>query len=122
MANTKESLLESEVTVVCDFSENYSFVLLDEAQSYHWNSSQATVHPFVVFFTEENTLQHYSSECLEHNNVAVHLFQQKLIDLLKFENRLIFFYFSNGSAAQYKNKKNFSNLCYHQRDFGIDAG
>ncbi|GBM63446.1 hypothetical protein AVEN_272509-1 [Araneus ventricosus] len=110
MANTKESLLESEVTVVCDFSEN------------HWNSSQATVHPFVVFFTEENTLQHYSSECLEHNNVAVHLFQQKLIDLLKFENRLNFFYFSNGSAAQYKNKKNFSNLCYHQRDFGIDAG
>ncbi|GBM76603.1 hypothetical protein AVEN_13304-1 [Araneus ventricosus] len=93
MANTKESLLESEVTVLCDFSENYSFVLLDEAQSYHWNSSQATVHPFVVFFTEENTLQHYSSECLEHNNVAVHLFQQKLIDLLKFENRLNFFLF-----------------------------
>ncbi|GBL88740.1 hypothetical protein AVEN_158878-1 [Araneus ventricosus] len=95
MANTKENLSESEVAVVCDFSENYSFVLLDEAQSYHWNSSQATVHPFVVFFTEENTLQHYSSiisECLEHNNIAVHLFQQKLIDLLKFENRLKFFF------------------------------
>ncbi|GBM94828.1 hypothetical protein AVEN_160430-1 [Araneus ventricosus] len=39
MANTKENLSESEVAVVCDFSENYSFVLLDEAQSYHWNSS-----------------------------------------------------------------------------------
>ncbi|GBL98192.1 hypothetical protein AVEN_268277-1 [Araneus ventricosus] len=56
MANTMKSLSESEVAVVCDFSENYSFVLLDKAQSYHWNSSQATVHPFVVFFTEENTL------------------------------------------------------------------
>ncbi|GBN27143.1 hypothetical protein AVEN_172052-1 [Araneus ventricosus] len=97
MANTKENLSESEVVVVCDFSENYSFVLLDEAQSYHWNSSQATVHLFVVFFTEENTLQHYSSiiisECLEHNNIAIHLFQQKLSDLLKFENSLNFLFF-----------------------------
>ncbi|GBM52467.1 hypothetical protein AVEN_36318-1 [Araneus ventricosus] len=94
---TKESLSESEVAIVCDFSENYSFVLQDEAQSYHWNSSQATVHPFVVYFTEENTLQHYRfiiiSERLEHNTVAAYLFQQRLIDFLKlkFENRLIFF-------------------------------
>ncbi|GBN52077.1 hypothetical protein AVEN_142652-1 [Araneus ventricosus] len=35
MANTKEILSESEVAVVCDFPESYSFVLQDEAQSYH---------------------------------------------------------------------------------------
>lgn len=128
MAHTKENLSESEVAVICDFSENYSFVLQDEAQSYHWNRAQATVHPFVVYFRGEKIVQHYSiviiSECLEHNTVAVHLFQQKLIDSLKlkFKNKLKkIFYFSDGSAAQYKNRKNFVNLCHHKKDFGIDA-
>ena len=30
-------------------------------------------------------------------------------------------YFSDGSAAQYKNKYNLVNLCTHKRDFGSDA-
>ena len=30
-------------------------------------------------------------------------------------------YFSDGSAAQYKNRKNFVNLCYHKEDFGVQA-
>lgn len=128
MTHTKENLSESEVAVVCDFSENYSFVLQDEAQSYHWNSAQATVHPFVIYYREENNVRHFSfviiSDCLQHNTVAVHLFQKKLINFLKskFKNGLTkIFYFSDGSAAQYKNKKNFLNLCCHERDFGIHA-
>ena len=31
------------------------------------------------------------------------------------------FYFSDGAAAQYKNSKNFINLCHHEIDFGIPA-
>ena len=30
-------------------------------------------------------------------------------------------YFSDGSAPQYKNRKNFLNLCLHQEDFGVSA-
>jgi len=30
-------------------------------------------------------------------------------------------YFSDGAASQYKNCKNFSNLCYHEKDFGVKA-
>jgi len=30
-------------------------------------------------------------------------------------------YFSDGVASQYKNRKNFLNLCYHEKDFGIRA-
>ena len=30
-------------------------------------------------------------------------------------------YFSDGSAAQYKNRKNFVNLCFHKEDFGVQA-
>ena len=31
------------------------------------------------------------------------------------------FFFSDGCAAQYKNCKNFTNLCYHFLDFGVHA-
>ena len=30
-------------------------------------------------------------------------------------------YFSDGCAAQYKNYKNFLNLCYHKDEFGLNA-
>ena len=31
------------------------------------------------------------------------------------------FYFSDGAAAQYKNRKNFTNLAYHEEDYGVPA-
>ena len=30
-------------------------------------------------------------------------------------------YFSDGAASQYKNRKNFLNLCFHKSDFGVPA-
>jgi hypothetical protein len=38
-----------EFVVLCDFAENYSFILQDEAQGSHWNNAQATIHPLVVY-------------------------------------------------------------------------
>ena len=38
------SLQPGEIVVVGDFSENYSFVLQDAAQGFHWNNAQATLH------------------------------------------------------------------------------
>ena len=34
----KTELKEGELLVVCDFAENYSFVVQDEIQSFHWNN------------------------------------------------------------------------------------
>ena len=31
------------------------------------------------------------------------------------------FYFSDGCTGQYKNCKNFMNLCHHSVDFGFEA-
>lgn len=130
----KSLLLDNEVIVQCDFAENYSFVLQDEAQGFHWTNSMATVHPCVIYFNKtdddgKKVLVHKSvvfiSDCLTHNTVLVHLFQKKLIFFLKNElkpNLEKVYYFSDGSAAQYKNRKNFSNLCYHEEDFdGVKA-
>ena len=63
--------------MIADFSENYSFVLQDAAQGFHWNNSQATIHPFVIYYKESDKLKHISyvviSDCLRHDTVAVHM-------------------------------------------------
>lgn len=128
MNNKKEELREDECIVVCDFSENYAFVLQDSVQGVHWNNNQATVHPFAIYYRTDNGdigIKSFViiSECLHHDTIAVHAFQNHLIHFIK-ENivkiRKII-YFSDGAGAQYKNKKNFANLTHHVKDFGLAA-
>ena len=72
--------------MIGDFSENYSFVLQDAAQGFHWNNSQATIHPFVAYYRDSKELCHLSyvviSDCNHHDTVAVHLFQKHFIEYL----------------------------------------
>lgn len=77
--NVKTSLAAGEFLISCDFAENYTFVLQSEAQGYHWNNKQATIHPFVLYYkNEQNILDHFSfvviSECLIHNLVLQFIF------------------------------------------------
>ena len=52
LSEKKESLTHGDFLVIADFSENYSFVVQDEVQSFHWNNLQATVHPFLCYYRE----------------------------------------------------------------------
>ena len=64
------------------------------------------------------------SENKEHDTIAVHLFQRKLVSFLTehFGSKpKIIIYMSDGCAGQYKNCYNFSNLCHHVEDFGVPA-
>lgn len=122
----KEKLGQGEMLVIGDFSENYSFIVQDAAQSFHWNNCQATIHPYVIYYRQDNKLMHKSfvaiSECNQHDVIAVNLFQTRLIEFLKLSHQITkIFYFSDGCAGQYKNRKNFLNLSYHQEDFKVDA-
>ena len=60
---------------------------------------------------------------MHHDTIAVHLFQKNLVQFLqeKFSKVDKILYFSDGSAAQYKNQKNFVNLCYHKEDFWVQV-
>jgi hypothetical protein len=49
-------LRSGEFVVLCVFAENYSFVSQDEAQVFHWNNAQATIHPFVIYFKKSGAL------------------------------------------------------------------
>ena len=127
----KDTLKDGEFLVVPDFSENYSFVVQDEIQSFHRNNSSATIHPFVCYYMDKGKLANLCymyiiiSKSLQHDTIAVHLFQSKLVEFLtqqcggKKPQKIM--YMSDGCAAKYKNCKNFSNLCYHFEDFGVKA-
>ena len=124
--DVKDNLQIGEFLVLLDFAENYAFVLQDAAQGFHWNNAQATIHPFVCYYRSDDTLKHISyvviSDCMKHDTVSVHLFQRNLVRFLKdrFDatpSKMI--YFSDGAASQYKNRKNFSNLCHHVEDFEV---
>lgn len=53
----------------------------------------------------------------------VYSFLQELIPAIQEEHPTLkkIHYFTDGCAAQYKNKFNFLNLCHHRVDFGVDA-
>jgi hypothetical protein len=61
----KCNLQSGEFVVLCDFAENYSFVLQDEAQGFHWNNAQATIHQLVIYFKKSDALN------TEHENLVM---------------------------------------------------
>ena len=85
---TKNNLELDEGLLVMDFSENYSFVVQDAAQGYHWENSQCTLHPFVFYFKmQDSTIGHESfcfiSNSTKHSTAMVYTFLKKLIPHLK---------------------------------------
>ena len=125
--DAKNNLKENEMVVVLDFAENFSFVIQDEVQSFHWNNAQVTIHPFVGYYRENNDIKHIKfvviSECNTHDTVQVHLFLKKFLVFVKekLPNISHMNYYSDGCAGQYKNCKNFLNLCHHEIDFSLTA-
>ena len=58
----EENLLQNEVIILLDFAKNYSFVVQDVVQGFHNENSQATLHPFVLYFkSPDGHLTHLST-------------------------------------------------------------
>ena len=123
----KEEVGLDTVIAIGDFAENYTFVVQDEVQSFHWSKQYCTLHPVVLYYKEDDKLQHRSfcflSDDLEHDTCFVHEIQGKVTcyirqDLPDVDNVE---YFSDGCAGQYKNYENFLNLCLHEEDFNLKA-
>lgn len=129
MKEVKESLKENVFLRICDFAENYAFVVPDAAPGYHWNNNSATVYTVVIYYNckQKGGIAHQSlaiiSDCMAHDAVAVHAYTKIVVNLIKSinSNASKIIYFSDGAPQQYKNYKNFVNLAYHQQDFGIFA-
>lgn len=123
----KEGLTPNIAVILLDFAENYSFIVQDAVQGHHWDNSQATVHPFAVYYKNGDQLKCDSlaviSDCLKHDTTAVHTFISKVLPRLQesIPDLKKVIYFSDGAASQYKNYKNLVNLSYHESDFGVKA-
>ena len=120
-----------EAVLILDFAENYSFVIQDCAQSYHWNNAQATIHVFVLYCLNPKIkeISSASFSCISchmtHDIITVYAFLKTLInDHIKTRYPFLksISYFIDGSPAQYKNYKKFTNLLMHKKDFGVKAG
>ena len=119
----KETLKKGEMLVTLDFSQNYAFKIQDSIQSQYWVNSQATLHPYVVYYKKGKAILHdcfvVIGENDKHDSVAVSLYNKALIKFLKTKHgvRAItkIYYFFDGAASQYKNRKNFVNWLNHQR-------
>ncbi|XP_066590497.1 uncharacterized protein [Prorops nasuta] len=123
----KDSLDINEFIVICDFAENYAFVIQNAASGFHWNNCQATIFPVVIYYKKNTELIHKSmviiSDCLVHDAIAVHEFTRITTNYIRrlSSNVKKIIYFSDGAPQQFKNFKNFVNLYYHKNDFGLNA-
>ena len=125
---SKENVDDNTIIVSVDFSENFTFIIQDEIQSYHWCKEQTTLHPVVINYKENGKVKHKSfcviSDIELHHDVSmVYQIQAVFLNYLKACHPKVskVEYFSDGSAAQYKDKYNLVNLCMHKRVFGFDA-
>jgi hypothetical protein len=130
----KETILpDTEAVILLDFSENYSFLCQDAVQRFHWETDQATFHPYVVYCHSsgpENSMKEECvsfcviSDCLLCTATTVHSFISFIIhhlvsDILPHLKKVC--YFSDGASSQYKNCKNFLSLCCREEDFHAAA-
>jgi len=83
----KENMDTNTVLILLDFAQNYSFLEQDAVQGYHCDNSQATLHPFVIYYRNSCAEKEINiinvcviSNCLTHDSVAVHCFQHIVVN------------------------------------------
>ncbi|KAE8740755.1 hypothetical protein FOCC_FOCC013723 [Frankliniella occidentalis] len=126
---TVQNLKEGEIVVNVDFAENFSHIKQRSSQSNYFNVKQSTLHPFYMqYINGKGEIDKHCfviiSNHMDHSTVAVNIFQKKFIDYIRttlnIEVKKIT-YFSDGCAAQYKNKTAIANLWFHEKDFQVPA-
>ena len=121
----RESLLSNEAIALGDFVENYHFIVRDKSQSYHWSKEYCTctLYPVVVYYLDDGGNVAHKLFCFisndnHHDTYFVCKVQSLLIDYLEmnYPHITMLSQFSDRCAGQYKNHKNFNNLCYYLDD------
>ena len=121
--STRESLADNQALITLDLAENYTFIIQDAIQGYHWTNDQATLHPFSIYNKGNHYFYCVISDHMKHVTETVYAFINVILKDLKLAHPHIteVIYFSDGAGSQYKNKKNFCNLMHHEADFGLKA-
>nr|XP_047128383.1 uncharacterized protein LOC124809024 [Hydra vulgaris] len=122
LIDCKELLSQNECIVLGDFAENFQFIAQDEVQIYLWNKPKFTLHSIIIYYKSNDKLIFKSicflSDDIRHDVYFVYKIQQLTTNYIKANILQIsnISYFTDGCAAQYKNFKNFINLCHFKED------
>lgn len=98
----------------------FFFSIKNEIQSKYWARDQCTIHPFAIYYRENDKICEQSlliiAESVNHNFEAVYQFHQELFKFVRERFNVIqkIIFFSDGAGSQYKNKKNFYQLCQYK--------
>ncbi|CAG9831342.1 unnamed protein product [Diabrotica balteata] len=112
LSDCKNKLDSYTCIILMDFSENYSFIIQQSVQAFYYNNSQATVHPFCIYFKNKESDQLLNvnycmiSDTKDHLAYTINAFTAKLMAEIKEKYSWIknVIYFSDGAPQQYKNK------------------
>lgn len=121
----KTSLQDKEDTVLLqvDFAENYSVLFQDEIQSAHWAHQQITIFTAVAWCKCGSKSLVVVSDETNHGKYAVWSFLSAIIKRLQQEypQMKCLKIFTDGCAAQFKNKFTLTNLTFMIEEFGLTA-
>lgn len=124
----KDKMGRNQAVILMDFAMNYSCLIQDASQSYHWSKKGVTIHPVVIYLKDENNEVKHENLCfisddLVHDVSMVRLIQEKTITFIKEKyphvNEVM--YMTDGCAGQYKNCFSFLNLCKHFQMYRMKA-
>ena len=119
LARLKDNLNDDKIIVLCYLS------VQDEIQGFHWNASQRSFHPVVLYYKQGGELLSHSicyiSDDLTHDVDFVVSETVTFVKNFLLNNISQVFYFTDGCTGQCKNRNNFLNLCHHLEDFQIKA-
>jgi len=127
LSDRKNNLQSDEVLVLTDFSENYSYVVQDAAQRFHYNNNHCTIHPVLFYYKGGKEILYSSqillSDSVIHDTAAVYIMQEIVIPEIKKVCPKVkkIIYVSDGAKQHHKNKYQMCNFVKHENDFNIKA-
>lgn len=123
--NCIDNLLDGEIAIHCDFSQNYECKMAEEVQSMHFGASktQVTLHTGVIFYKGGQKSFCTVSPSNEHQPHAIWAHLKPIIDIGKslVTNLKKIHVFSDGPSSQYRQKKNFYLINYFSSLNDIDV-
>jgi len=120
--SSKQHIPDGHAVLQIDFAENYAAISQDEVQSAHWNHPQVTVFTAVAWLHDSCKSLAIVSDDLNHDKVSVFSMLNTVMRFLKEEHSVKSVkIFSDGCAAQFKNRYTMMNVCFMVEDVDISG-
>ena len=120
----QENASPTSITLQVDFSENYRTTYQDEIQNAFFNYNQVGLFTAVAWFGHGSDVVSYAlvSDDVSHNKYSIHVCLTRIIKDLKrkFSSLETVNIFSDGAAAQFKQRFLFANLTLLSNDPNIN--